>query len=218
MMNYDRFRVALADCVRVDDVKDIRDKAKALELYALQKNDRKARRDMAEIKLRAMVRIGEITRELPKVQGLRRGTSSAHAEEVTKREALHAAGISTSCANDYERIAAGGIAVDKYFATTRAKGDVPTQKALAEAVATHTGRMPITAKTKKRLVGNPLPPKKAARLKRELAEAARMDASMLCMYARLLLRAIAAANGQFSDEERHLLDEVSEAIEARRAA
>lgn len=62
--------------------------------------------NIAEIKIRAERRIGELSRELPIEQGVAKKTHSPHDEEnVTKTEALKNAGIAIGNANRYEAIA-----------------------------------------------------------------------------------------------------------------
>jgi hypothetical protein len=57
---YIEARNALAECLRVDEAKNIRDKAPALEVYAYQAKDAQLAGDAAEIKNRATRKIGEL--------------------------------------------------------------------------------------------------------------------------------------------------------------
>ena len=50
---YDRMCFAIAECHRVDEVKNLRDKAQALELYARQCKNTEAERQAANVRLRA---------------------------------------------------------------------------------------------------------------------------------------------------------------------
>ena len=50
---YDSMTRAIAECREVDELKDYRDKARALELYAQQAMNRKAEAQAAEIRIRA---------------------------------------------------------------------------------------------------------------------------------------------------------------------
>src|SRR6516225_4752384 len=61
---------ALAALVRVDDVKKIRDKAVALEVYAYQAKDGQLAADAVEYKRRATRRLGELMRDMRKADKL----------------------------------------------------------------------------------------------------------------------------------------------------
>ncbi len=65
LTRYDAMRTALVESHRIDDVKDIRDKAEALRLYAKQAGEGLENQNMmAEIKLRAERRCGELLGEM----------------------------------------------------------------------------------------------------------------------------------------------------------
>jgi hypothetical protein len=66
LVRYEQARVALAECVKVDEAAEMRDKAAAMALYARQRDDKQMEAWVKEIHLRACIRIGELSRELEK--------------------------------------------------------------------------------------------------------------------------------------------------------
>ena len=133
LIRYDAARMALAECARIDDAADIRDKAAALAAYARQRDDNDMECWVREIHLRACVRIGELVRELDTAQGERVDrTSCDQPHEVTKQQAIAEAGIPKRTAYDYEALAggrderaqaAGRAASENYYAQSRAKSE-----------------------------------------------------------------------------------------------
>jgi N6-adenosine-specific RNA methylase IME4 len=104
LLRYDQARTAVAACHRIDEAKDIADKARALEAYARQANDPEMECWVAEIRLRARRRVGELSAALESVQG-RNLPNVAMPRHPGKREALAAAGLSKDEAHRCERIA-----------------------------------------------------------------------------------------------------------------
>ena len=103
LIKYDQARHALAACRSVDEIKDIRDKSEAMRLYAKQAQDTELEQWAAEIKLRAQRAIGELSAALETQKG---GFGIVPTGGKHKAEVLADAGISTSTANRYEKLAA----------------------------------------------------------------------------------------------------------------
>jgi len=66
---YSRMILAISHCSKVDEVKDIRDKAVALEHYARQATNVDAERQAINVRVRAERRAGEILKGLQKSKG-----------------------------------------------------------------------------------------------------------------------------------------------------
>lgn len=107
LVKYDAARQALAEAHRVDEAKDLRDKALALAAYARQAKDRDMVTWATEIKLRAERRTGELLRETAaserrQTQGRPEKTSS-RGDVFPKLEDL---GISRNQSSDWQKLAA----------------------------------------------------------------------------------------------------------------
>lgn len=83
LLRLDEARHLLAQCARLDDVKDIRDQAEAVVAYYRQRGASLGiQNDASEIRLRAERRLGELLKGMPKNQGGRPAETSASNGEV----------------------------------------------------------------------------------------------------------------------------------------
>jgi len=100
---------AIAECAEVDEVKDIRDKAMAMEAYAKQAMNTEAERQAINIRLRAERKAGEMLKEMEREPGKKEDNyCSGHAEPSTLtplQEAKEQAGISDTQAKRWQQLA-----------------------------------------------------------------------------------------------------------------
>jgi hypothetical protein len=104
LLSYEAARQAIADCVLVDDAKDIKDRASALRHYALQKNDPQRAEWLGKIACRAAVRIGEISRVMEKAEYDKGHGTVIPINGKYKAETLAEAGLSKSAAQRFENL------------------------------------------------------------------------------------------------------------------
>jgi hypothetical protein len=109
LVKYDAMILAIEACHSVDEVKEIRDKARAIEVYAAQALNRDAERQAAEIRIRAERKTGELLRQTKKngeraapAGNLKRGPKSA---ETTSETTLADLGISKDQSSDWQKLA-----------------------------------------------------------------------------------------------------------------
>lgn len=100
LVRYEQARTALAAAHRIDEVKDIRDKAEALRAYARQAGDIEMFNWAAEIKLRAERRAGEMLSDMAE-----RGERALSGKE-SHRETLKTLGLAKNESHRWQRAAA----------------------------------------------------------------------------------------------------------------
>lgn len=137
---YDRMCSAIAECHRVDEVKDLRDKAMALEMYAKQAKNTDAERRACEIRLRAEARTGELLKALARAPESKGGDLRSASKAATPihpspyAETLARTGISRQTAHRYEALA--NVPKDVFEAALRDPVKPTTTGVLAKAEAT----------------------------------------------------------------------------------
>lgn len=198
LVRYEQARHALAECQRVDEVKDIRDKAEAMAAYARQAKDTDMIEWATEIKVRAERRAGEMLRD-GRESG-QRASSGGDSKKESPPPTLSDIGITKDQSSRWQSLASMS---DDHFETA-----VATAKDTAGQVTT---AFMLREAAKNKPHGKAKTGPKAEAMREELKAAKERGVSMLETYARLALGAIRAQDS-FTDQERSLLDELMEAI------
>ena len=198
LIRYEAARNALAEAHRVDEVKDIRDKAEAMAAYARQAKDSELIQYATEIKVRAERRCGELLARTEKNTGgrpLENPSDDARGSSPTLRDM----GLTYDESSRYQQLAA--MPADHFetaVATAKATaGEVTTAFMLREASKAKPAPMKSKVADKKR---------------QELREDQERGVSMLCTYARLTITALDSLE-HFSDEERQVIEDLRTAID-----
>jgi hypothetical protein len=135
ILRYDEMCRSIAAAYAVDEVKHIRDKALAIEVYARQAKNVEAERQACEIRLRAERRTGQLLAERDKAKGARApGTNrGATPSADTSASTLSGLGISHDQSANWQKLAA--VPADRFEATVTAPGPKPTTGGI---IAAHT--------------------------------------------------------------------------------
>lgn len=186
LVRYETARTALAEAHRVDEVKDIRDKAQAMAAYAKQAKDTALVQWATEIKVRAERRAGEMLR----VSAETGERVTGRPEKLSQAETLSDLGISRTQSSRWQQVAS---IPDEHFeaAVSMAKdaaGEVTTAFVMRQA--------------KGRAKGKPKKGKAAQEALRQIEEA--KESSMLENYLHMVIRVVKARK-EFSDSESALL-------------
>lgn len=204
LVRYEQARYALAECQRVDEVKDIRDKAEAMAAYARQAKDTELIQWATEIKVRAERKAGELLRQSADsgerfpAGGPRDKQAESHGE--TRPATLEELGIRKDQSARWQQLASMS---EEHFETA-----VATAKDTAGQVTTA-----FMLREAKRVSPTPVKGQKAEALREELKAAKARGVSMLETYARLTLTALRSQDS-FTEQEHSLLAELMDAIGA----
>lgn len=119
LVRYDAMCTAIAACHSVDEVVDLHDKARALEVYAKQAMNVEAERKATEVRLRAERRAGELMRDLQRTPPQEASPNGRAGNRVTPQdviaapvqrseyaETLDRAGVTRQTAHRWQQLAA----------------------------------------------------------------------------------------------------------------
>jgi hypothetical protein len=139
LVKYEAMCSAIDAAYRVDEVKDVRDKAVALEHYARQAKNVEAERQACEIRLRAERKAGQLTAKIDKLQGRR--LLSAEEKSATKLAVLKQNGITPKQAAQWEKL---GAIPQAEFNSALKEADRPTTAGIIRATAEPTKPDPVS--------------------------------------------------------------------------
>jgi hypothetical protein len=105
LVKYTAMCRAIDAAYQVDEVKNIRDTAIALETYARQARNIEAERQACEIRIRAERKAGQLSAKLEKSKGGQPKKNSSHRTKGSKAQQLADAGISKDQAHQWEKLA-----------------------------------------------------------------------------------------------------------------
>ncbi len=104
LVRYDEMCRAIAEAYKIDEVKDIRDKAMAITLYAKQANNHEAELQAIQIRVRAERKAGELLKEIPTAQGQRTDLVPQRDQVAPKHKVLSNLNISKQRAAEWEQL------------------------------------------------------------------------------------------------------------------
>ena len=213
LTRYDQARFALGECQRVDEVKDIRDKAEAMAAYARQAKDTELVEWATEIKVRAERKAGELL-----IQMKARGELASPGDGEKFGANKHSSQAPTSVPS---RLADMGLSKDQSQRWQSLAGMTDEHFETAVATAKDTAGQVTTAFMLREAARvKPHGPShkgaKADALREELKAAKDRGVSQLETYARLTLSALRSQDS-FTEQEQLLLAELMEVIAAMTA-
>jgi hypothetical protein len=140
LVKYDAMCRAINAAYEVDEVKDIRDKAIALEVYARQAHNLDAERRASQIRLRAERKVGAISAQLEKAQGKRVDRLPPTMGRSSKADQLRKAGVSPKQAEQWEKLAA--VPTEQFNAALSDPTTMPSTSGIIRAMISRINSAP----------------------------------------------------------------------------
>lgn len=138
LVRYDAMCLAIAEAYAVDEVKEIRDRALAMQMYAQQARNTEAETKACEIRLRAERRCGQLLAESEKAKrGPDKHTGQASQRDRSDQKTLSDLGISYTQSSRWQKLAA--IPDDEFEATFAAPDGRPSTSGI---IARHETQKP----------------------------------------------------------------------------
>jgi hypothetical protein len=142
-IRYDEMCSAIAAAYEVDEVKHIRDKALAIEVYAKQAMNVEAERQACEIRLRAERRTGQLLGEREKAKGGGDQRSDHPSPPVSGApKPLAELGISHNQSSNWQKLAA--VPEETFEETLKAPGKKPSTNGIIAAHAPPKPKSPVS--------------------------------------------------------------------------
>lgn len=141
MVKYEAMCTAIEAARQVDEVKDIRDKALAIQMYAKQAKNLDAERHAAEIRVRAERKCGELLAEMPKAKGAAgnpggQGAKIVQSPNVTT-QTLADLGITKRQSSEWQQLAE---VPEEHFEEAMAEQEIPSASGVLNHRAQGTGQ------------------------------------------------------------------------------
>lgn len=141
LIRYDAMCTAIAECRRVDEVKEIRDRARAFEVYAKQALNLEAERQAAEIRIRAERKAGELLKEMKQTgQRQRPGDNRKTSANTTSKSTLANLGITRDQSSKWQQLA--DIPAEEFEAEILKPGPVVSTEGLLNSRILAANPMP----------------------------------------------------------------------------
>jgi hypothetical protein len=131
LQSFERAKAALAECRRVDQAKDVRDKAAGMAAYARMAADHSLEADAVEIRMRATRRIDELVKLQDASIGLNRGGLRRGLENNPRddRPTLDSQGIDKNLANEARKL--GALSENEFEDAIKKRRDGVAKRKLA---------------------------------------------------------------------------------------